>query len=300
MKLITFAKFVLFGIDTILFKRKNPIFATMILTDKCNLLCKHCAVNNVHSEIYSYSQIRKDMHTLFAKGVRVLSLSGGEVFLWQDGGKTLHDLVKEAKEIGFPIVTVATNGTFPIDIPEADFILVSLDGGKEIHNLIRGNTFNKIINNIRASKPDKVFVFMTINRLNKAEIPEVCRIAKEEKNIKAVSFNFHTPFPGTEELTLSVSEKEQCCSVISKMIKENFPVSNLETAFKHICHNNFPKPCHQNVVMENGNLLVCNRCIQIDGLCDQCGYFLTAEFTLMFNGNLRVIFDMLRTYLKYV
>jgi hypothetical protein len=35
-------------------------------------------------------------------------------------------------------------------------------------------------------------------------------------------------------------------------------------------------------------------------LCEQCGYFFAAEYALVFKGNIRVIFDMLKTYLKYI
>ena len=61
----------------------------------------------------------------------------------------LRDLVVEAKAMGFLIVNVVTNGTFPIDLPEADLILLSLDGDRERHNTIRGNTYDTILENIR-------------------------------------------------------------------------------------------------------------------------------------------------------
>ena len=44
----------------------------------------------------------------------------------------------------------------------------------------------------------------------------------------------------------------------------------------------------------------CPRPIEVEGLCGQCGYFFVAEYTLLFRGNVRVILDMLRTYLRYV
>jgi hypothetical protein len=53
-------------------------------------------------------------------------------------------------------------------------------------------------------------------------------------------------------------------------------------------------------VIENGKISVCGRCVDEPGLCDQCGYFFAAEYTLAFSGNLTVIADMLKTYLKYV
>lgn len=81
-------------------------------------------------------------------GVRILFFCGGETFMWQDSGYTLKDLVKKAKSMGFLIVNVVTNGTFSIDLPEADLILLSLDGDRQRHNEIRGDTYDLIIKNI--------------------------------------------------------------------------------------------------------------------------------------------------------
>lgn len=32
----------------------------------------------------------------------------------------------------------------------------------------------------------------------------------------------------------------------------------------------------------------------------QCGYFFAAEYSLVFQGNIRVVMDMASTYLKYI
>ena len=128
MKLSSFIHFASFGVKTILFRKKEPILGTVIVTDKCNLKCKHCSVNNITAVVHPYEKVRKEMQTLYELGVRILFFCGGETFLWRDGEKTLRDLVIEAKQMGFLIVNVVTNGTFPIDLPEADLILLSLDG----------------------------------------------------------------------------------------------------------------------------------------------------------------------------
>ena len=128
MKLSSFFHFAAFGVKTILFKKKSAILGTIIVTDKCNLHCKHCSVNNITAIIHPYKQIRQEMQQLYDMGVRILFFCGGETFLWQDGTRTLRDLVIEAKRMGFLIVNVVTNGTFPLHLPEADLILLSLDG----------------------------------------------------------------------------------------------------------------------------------------------------------------------------
>lgn len=300
MKFSSFLYFARFGVRTILFKKKDPILGTVILTDKCNLSCKHCSVNNITAVVHPYAQIRKEMETLYGMGVRILFFCGGETFLWRDGDKTLRDLVIEAKAMGFMIVNVVTNGTYPIDLPEADLILLSLDGDRERHNAVRGDTYDHIMENIAKATADNICFYMAINQINKSAVRDVCRLAKETKNVRAVSFNFHTPYPDTRELALTKEDKAECCRAIEEMMKEGAPIFNLKSVFPYIIENNFPTPCYQCLVMENGKLSTCGRCIDVEGLCEKCGYFFVAEYTLLFSGKIRVVFDMLKTYLKYI
>ena len=300
MKLSSFFRFAAFGVKTILLRKKDPILGTVIVTDKCNLHCKHCSVNNITAVVHPYRQIRQEMQTLYDLGVRILFFCGGETFLWRDGDKNLRSLVIEAKEMGFLIVNVVTNGTFPIDLPEADLILLSLDGDRERHNTIRGNTYDTILHNIRNATADNICFYMAINQINKDAVAHVCRLARDTEHVKAVSFNFHTPYPDTRELALSREEKQQCCDTITEMIQEGCPVFNLKSAFPYLIENKFPTPCHQCLVIENGKISTCGRCIDVPGLCEQCGYFFVAEYTLLFRGNVKIIFEMLKTYLKYI
>lgn len=300
MKVSSFIYFAGFGIKTVLFKKKESILGTIILTDKCNLHCKHCSVNNITAAVHPYKQIKSEMRRLYKMGIRILFFCGGETFMWSDGDKTLRSLVIEAKRMGFLIVNVVTNGTFPLDLPEADLILLSLDGDRERHNEIRGDTYDKIMENISCASSDNICFYMAINRINKNAVRDVCLTAKNTPNVRAVSFNFHTPYPDTAELALSRREKAECCKAIAEMMKEGAPVFNLKSAFPYLIKNSFPTPCHQCVVMENGKLSVCGRCIDVPGLCEKCGYFFVAEYTLLFKGNLKIIFEMLRTYLKFI
>ena len=300
MKLSSFLHFAGFGIKTILFRQRKPILGTVIITDKCNLKCKHCSVNNLTAIIHPYEKIRKEMQMLYDMGIRILFFCGGETFLWHDGSKRLRDLVTEAKAMGFLIVNVVTNGTFPIDLPEANLILLSLDGDRERHNAIRGNTYDTIMHNVANATADNICFYMAINQINKDHVDHVCHLARDTKNIRAVSFNFHTPFPDTKKLSLSKEEKASCCSTIKRMMKEGCPVFNLKSAFPYLIENKFPTPCHQCLVIEDGKISTCGRCIDVPGLCEHCGYFFVAEYTLLFRGNIKIIIEMLNTYLKYI
>ncbi len=300
MKLSSFLYFARFGIRTVLFRKKDHVLGTVIVTDRCNLHCRHCSVNNITGVMHPYSQIRSEMQTLYDMGVRILFFCGGETFMWRDGDMTLRDLVIEAKRMGFLIVNTVTNGTFPIDLPEADLILLSLDGDRQRHNEVRGDTYDTIMENVRNATSDNICFYMAINKINKDAVRDVCITARDTKNVRAVSFNFHTPYPDTRDLALTMEEKAQCCEVIKQMMKEKVPVFNLKSAFPYLINNSFPTPCYQCVVIENGKISTCGRCIDVPGLCEECGYFFVAEYTLLFRGNLRIIFEMLTTYLRFI
>ena len=170
MKASSFFYFTRFGIKTILFKKKNPILGTIIITDRCNLKCKHCSVNNITAIMHPYEHVKKEMVQLYEMGIRILFFCGGETFLWKDKDKTLRDLVIEAKQMGFLVVNVVTNGTFKLDLPEADLIMLSLDGDKKAHNEIRGDTYDIIMENIENATSDNICLYMAINQINKKKM----------------------------------------------------------------------------------------------------------------------------------
>ena len=300
MKIRHLMKFVSFGLSTVLFHRTAPILGTVIITDKCNLNCKHCSVNNINAVIYPYTQVQQEMQMLYEQGIRILFLCGGETFLWQSDGKTLRDLVIEARRIGFYIVNVVTNGTYQLDLPEADLILLSLDGDREHHNDIRGDSYDLIMRNIDQATANNICLYMAVNQINQHTIRHVSDVALSKQQVKAVSFNFHTPYPETATLALSVADKQRCADEISQLMDWGYPIFNLKSALPYIVNNSFITPCHQCVVVENGKTSICGRCIDEPGLCEQCGYFFVAEYTLAFSGNTKVIKDMIKTYLKYI
>ena len=210
------------------------------------------------------------------------------------------DLVLEARRMGFRIVNVVTNGTLSADLPEADLVLLSLDGDRERHNEIRGDTYDTILANVAAAPAGNVCLYMAINRINRDCVRHVCRLARDTPHVRAVSFNFHTPYPDTAGLALTTEQKRACCADIAAMMDEGAPVFNLRSVLPYVAEGRFPAPCRQCVVVEGGRLSVCGRCIDVPGLCEKCGYFFVAEYTLAFRGRPRIVLDMLRTYTRYV
>lgn len=290
----------IFGLKTIIFKMRKPILGTIILTDYCNLSCKHCAVNNINQVMHTYSDVISEMKAFYKEGIRILFFCGGETMLWQDEDKNIRDLIKEAKRMGFLLVNIVTNGTMGLDIPEADVIFLSLDGMKKKHDFIRGETFEVIMKNVSEARNSNICVYMAVNNTNYEDIEDVCKLVKNTANLDSISFNFHTPYEGTEVLSLDYNQKVKVINKIKELIKQDYPIFNLYSALEYYLNNNWDKPCYQCIVSENKKRYICGRCIEVEGLCEQCGYLFAVEFSLLCKGNIKVIFDMVRTYLKYV
>lgn len=300
MKVKTLTELLLLGGKTLLTGSRKPVLGTVIVTDHCNLKCKHCAVNNINNIMYPWKDIVEEMERYYNEGIRILFLSGGETLLWEESGKNIYDLIRKAREIGFLLINIVTNGTINLDIPEVDLIFLSLDGREVVHNSIRGDTYGTVMKNLEKVKTNNVSIFMAINRLNYREVPYLTELAKSHKKIRGISFNFHTPYRTTEELCLTEEERVTVVGQIKQLIKDGYPVFNLKSTLNRFLKGNWKRPCKQCVVSEGGVRYVCGRCSEIPGLCDKCGYLFAIEFSTIFSGNPRVIWDMVRTYTRFV
>lgn len=296
----TWAQMGWFGLTTVLLRRQDPIIGSVILTDRCNLACRHCAVANIRRVDYPFARVSADLQALHDQGVRIVLLYGGEPFLWRDGDLRLADVVSEARRIGLPVVSVVTNGTRGLDLPGADLILVSVDGTRAHHDAIRGRTFDRVMSAIESAPRANLCLYMAINRVNVDDIEHVSALARDLPNVRAVSFNIHTPYPGTEHLSLSPEQRRAACDRIGSLIEQGYPILNLASALPRIADGTAPVPCHQCVIREDGEQWTCGRCIEVPGLCAQCGYFFAAELSLLFRGDPRVVRDALRLYRRYL
>lgn len=300
MRLNYLTRLLSFGINTLLFKKEDPILGTIIITDYCNLNCKHCAVNNINKIMHPYTEIVEEMERFHEKGIRILFLSGGETMLWKDGNSGVKDLIAKAREIGFFIINIVTNGTETLNIPEADLVFLSLDGMEKTHNEIRGNTWNTIMKNLDEAGDTNICIYNAVNKMNRMEIEDLCRLAAEHPRLNSISFNFHTPYRLTEYLCLEEEDKREAVFVIKKMIDKGYPIFNLKSTLDLYLENTWKRPCKQCVVSENGRWYDCGRCSEIEGLCEECGYLFAVEFSAIFSGNTRAIFDMMKVYTRFV
>ncbi|MDR0501150.1 MAG: radical SAM protein [Coriobacteriales bacterium] len=259
--------------------QRRPLQSVVFINDLCNLKCRHCSIY-ARSEptVKTYEQIRDELQYCFNRGSRFVDYEGGEPTLWRDGDKDLNSLVLLAKEIGFFSVTVTTNAIRPFAGLLADSIWVSLDGIGDYHDAIRGDgAFQKLSQNIATCEHDHVCVNMVVNPLNYASVPETIEFAKENPYIKQISINFHTPFPGTEDLFLDWEKRAHVIDQIIALKRQGYPIMNSISGLRAMKHNKFPKECWvTNFIMIDGTRL--DQCQgYAAGVCDRCGFCMAGE-----------------------
>lgn len=272
----------------------QPLILGINLTDHCNLHCQHCIFHSGQRHL-STEQSLCLVRDYYRKGARILFLQGGEVFLWPAGRTALENLIAQAKHEGYFQVAITTNGTYPIETG-ADLVWVSLDGTKKNHNRIRGDTYDQIIQNLRTSSHRKITLNMTINGLNYKDIEAVATVASSMTSINGVSYNFHTPFFGTEDLMLSLEDKRKCVDRIIHLKRQGYPVINSYAALRAQKTNNYTRPVSLIVLIEQGRAYPC--CFgRVDPeVCKKCGYGIIAELSLLARGNINVIREALKLF----
>ena len=260
-------------------KKKRPLQTVLFITDYCNLRCKHCTPSGHEcAKIKSYEQIREELIYSYHQGSRFVDFEGGEPTLWRDGDKTLNDLYRLAKEIGFFSCTLTTNGQRPFGDTLADSVWVSVDGYKGYHDAVRGEgTFEKLDQNIKASGHPALSIAMAVNRINRASVKETAQYARDTPAIKSIAFNLHTPFPGTEELTMSWDEGCAVIDEIMELKKKGYPIMNTVSGLKTMKRRGFPKSCWvANYILVDGTKLP--QCPgKVLGVCDDCGFCMSGE-----------------------
>lgn len=259
--------------------------SVLFISDRCNLSCKHCSVyNHTNPTSKTYQQIRQELLYCYSLGSRFIDFEGGEPFLWRDGDKTVDDLCDLAHALGFYSCTITTNAQKPFPNSHADSIWVSLDGIGESHEAVRGQgTFARLEQNIASCHHKALSVSMSVNTLNCDSVPQLLEYVKGSPYIKSVSFNFHTPFPGTEYLTLPQPRREQVIDTIIAYKRRGYPVMNTQAGLSRMKNLKFEKRCWiTNYVLTDGSKHPIPVCGEAGG-CEHCGFSMAGEMDAVFN-----------------
>jgi len=251
--------------------REIPFIGGLVINEKCNLRCRQCDVANRNIPDLSYEDVRRGLQTFYDKGIRSVFIEGGEPFLWRDGNHRMEDIVKLARKIGFHLVSVYTNGTLPIEV-STDSVFVSLDGLRETDNTLRSNSFDRVIENIKASKHPNIIINFTINHANQAEIEEFCDEMKGIEQIRGIFFYFHTPYYGYDDLFLNLEEKRAIINRILALKRKGYRIFNSSACLKGVYADNWVRPSKLCYVYADNKLYQCCRAIGNSDACRNCGY----------------------------
>lgn len=251
-------------------KRDIPFVGGLVLNDSCNLQCEQCKLANSGTNDMSFEQAKNALDELRSMELVNLAITGGEPYHWKSGDKKVDDLVKLARSKGFKALSIYTNGTYPIE-SSADTVFVSVDGLKETHNSLRGETFDTIMNNINNSSHRNICLNFNINSRNWKEIEAICKLAKDNIKIKGIFFQFHTPYYGIDDLFMTFDEKQVIAMNLIKL-KKRYPILNSYSALKDYISNNWKRPSDICYTYAYGKAFKCCRSNANPQACEHCGY----------------------------
>ena len=259
--------------------KHSPLQSVIFISDRCNLSCKHCSVYNHTAPIdKTFDQIRSELEYCYSLGSRFVDFEGGEPFIWRDGDKTVNDLCRLARSMGFFSCTITTNAQQSFDGSVADSIWVSMDGVGEDHDSIRGKgAFERLEKNIAGCGCKALSVNMVVNSLNYRGVGRAIEYAASNPSIRSISLNFHTPFPGTEALELPLDKRHEVVDLILDYKKKGYPIMNSRSGLKKMRDNKFRQRCWiSNFIFADGTRS--DTCIgQKAGVCSKCGFCMAGE-----------------------
>ena len=255
-------------------KKKIPLTSSIIITDKCNLNCKHCIVANLGYKDLTFHEVKKAIKKLFQSGSRMLVITGGEPFLWWNNNYTIDDAVEYAKKLGFFRVVICTNGTFKLE-SKADYLWVSLDGFPEEHKVIRGDVYSQVVKNITSSSHHGIYINFTISKINFHNLENSAEYIFNLKNVKGILFHIFTPYIGSNKnLALNSDERSYSIDKLYK-IKKRHPirVSNTFSGIRTLQKDNWIRPIWSSITINQGEVgpCCCRKGIYNEDVCRNCG-----------------------------
>ncbi len=235
-KLIRYIRF----IKAILLCRKGnkPILTTLCVTNKCNLNCTYCYRDKSSSREFTTDELLKLIDDLYIRGMRYISLNGGEPLLRNDLSVIIDRIQK--KNILFHI---STNGLLVpqnIDIlKRVDSIALSLDGISESNDINRGDkSYSKVIAAIECLNKNniKFYINTVLTKNNINAIEEVMALSKKYNFKVQISFLRETKFIG-EYLALNIDEMKQAIEKIISYKEQGYKVFFSKQTYKYISRN---------------------------------------------------------------
>lgn len=261
-----------YGIETFVLRRKRPYLFGLVITDKCNLNCFYCESKNTGQYHFTYEQAIAAIQAAYHRGHRAIYFTGGEPMIWEDQGHPLDDLIAYARRLGFYEVFIFTNGTMPLTIRQCNYI-VTIDGPRDIHNQIRGNTYDAILSNVERAVTKAVFASITFTKTNVRHLEQFVRKTAETKLFRGISFNLLTHWPEVvEKFGLSPTERIELLDDLWRLKREGYPIVLSHAAYQALRNNNWKRPIPQIELGTRDRVFTCCRDVDNPRVCENCGY----------------------------
>ena len=180
MHLINEYRILMAVIKANLFNIKTPINVMWRITNKCDSRCKYCNIPLRKQRELSTRQILNLISQMQEAGTQRIGFVGGEPLCRDDIGL----IIDKCHKLGI-YTTMVSNGTFVQkkikEIRKLDFLVVSLDGSKEIHEKNRKKgSYENVIKAIRtATKYMPVMTNTVLNKDNSHSVDHVLKLSKK-------------------------------------------------------------------------------------------------------------------------
>ncbi len=251
-------------------RRQTHLFLSWNITFRCNLRCKYCASCDAPNDELDTAAVLAGLDALWDAGTRWITFGGGEPLLRKDIGTILE----HAKRKGFQVF-VSTNG---ILVPKksdvlahVDHVNISMDGYREVHDLIRGDgAFDKAVKAIQVCKDLRVPVSLqcVLSKHNLDKVAESIDMAAQhgvyvmfQPASKWLSSSL-TPNP----LAPETGPYRETIEEIIRLKRQGEPVRNSISGLRHLAHwpENTSIWCVASrltsIVEADGSVLACHQC----------------------------------------
>lgn len=269
---------------------KKTYYIQWHLSDKCNLRCKHCYIDERRRDL-PLAKMKEGISNILrpiSNWVDEINicLSGGEPFMYPN----LEEIVlylkkwKKIKKIMFTSNgTIVNKDLFKKIGKHIDNIQISLEGGETINDQIRGKGIYKCVEKniaIYKSMNCRIAINMTIHKLNYKEIDSVVNFCLRNK-VNILAITRLVPVGSEKKLIKMMLSSEQIKNIYKKLyILSKKYQKKLKFSFDrplwNIVDNNIGAPCSVGMnaiaILSDGTILPCRR-LEIP-----LGNFLTDNF----------------------
>jgi sulfatase maturation enzyme AslB (radical SAM superfamily) len=151
--------------------------------------------------------------------------------------------------------------------------IVTVDGARGVHDAIRSNSYDLVLENVKNSVTKAVFASITFSKANADFIDTFVKEISATRLFRGISFNLLTHWPEVvEKHGLSIEEKKQLLLKIWQLKKDGYPITLSYAAFKALKNNDWKRPISQIELGTRDRIFRCCRDVENPSICKNCGY----------------------------